>query len=147
MRYVGQEHAVTVEIPLSVFQQGSKLEVKRLFDAVHLQRYGYSSDAEKAEIVSIRTSVVGQMPKPVLAKVAAGSNQPMAKATTRPIYFTAETGWQEASVYQRDQLQTGNRIDGPCLIEEYASTTVVMPGDRVEVDEFGNLIIEVSNHG
>ena len=144
---VGQEHAVTVEIPLSVFQQGSKLEVKRLFDAVHLQRYGYSSDAEKAEIVSIRTSVVGQMPKPVLAQVAAGSNQPMAKATTRPIYFTAETGWQEASVYQRDQLQTGNRIDGPCLIEEYASTTVVMPGDRVEVDEFGNLIIEVSNHG
>jgi len=147
MRYVGQEHAVTVEIPTQVFEQGNKAEIKRLFDAVHLQRYGYSSDAEKAEIVSIRTSVVGHMPKPELAKLAAGSTQPQVKPARRPIYFTAETGWQEADVYQRDHLQTGNRIDGPCLIEEYASTTVVMPGDRVEVDEFGNLIIEVNNHG
>ena len=147
MRYVGQEHAVTVEIPTQVFEQGNKAEIKRLFDAVHLQRYGYSSDAEKAEIVSIRTSVVGHMPKPELAKLAAGSTQPQVKPARRPIYFTAETGWQEADVYQREHLQTGNRIDGPCLIEEYASTTVVMPGDRVEVDEFGNLIIEVNNHG
>ena len=147
MRYVGQEHAVTVEIPTQVFEHGNKAEIKRLFDAVHLQRYGYSSDAEKAEIVSIRTSVVGHMPKPELAKLAAGSTQPQVKPARRPIYFTAETGWQEADVYQRDHLQTGNRIDGPCLIEEYASTTVVMPGDRVEVDEFGNLIIEVNNHG
>ena len=147
MRYVGQEHAVTVEIPTQVFEQGNKAEIKRLFDAVHLQRYGYSSDAEKAEIVSIRTSVVGHMPKPELAKLAAGSTQPQVKPARRPIYFTAETGWQEADVYQRDHLQTGNRIDGPCLIEEYASTTVVMPGDRVEVDGFGNLIIEVNNHG
>jgi N-methylhydantoinase A len=147
MRYVGQEHAVTVEIPTQVFEQGNKAEIKRLFDAVHLQRYGYSSDAEKAEIVSIRTSVVGHMPKPELAKLAAGSTQPKDKPARRPIYFTAETGWQEADVYQRDHLQTGNRLQGPCLIEEYASTTVVMPGDQVEVDEFGNLIIEVNNHG
>ena len=94
-----------------------------------------------------KLSVVGHMPKPELAKLAAGSTQPLVKPARRPIYFTAETGWQEADVYQRDHLQTGNRIDGPCLIEEYASTTVVMPGDRVEVDEFGNLIIEVNNHG
>jgi N-methylhydantoinase A len=147
MRYVGQEHAVTVEIPTQVFDQGNKAEIKRLFDAVHLQRYGYSSDAEKAEIVSIRTSVVGQMPKPVLATLPPGSMQPKDAATTRPIYFSAEVGWQDAPVYQRDRLQAGNRIEGPCLIEEYASTTVVMPGDRVDVDRFGNLIIEVNNHG
>ncbi len=147
MRYVGQEHAVTVEIPTQVFEQGNKAEIKRLFDAVHLQRYGYSSDAEKAEIVSIRTSVVGQMPKPVLATLPPGGTQPKDAATTRPIYFSAEVGWQDAPVYQREQLQAGNRIEGPCLIEEYASTTVVMPGDRVEVDGLGNLIIEVNNHG
>jgi N-methylhydantoinase A len=147
MRYVGQEHAVTVEIPIQVFEQGNKAEIKRLFDSVHLQRYGYSSDAEKAEIVSIRTSVVGQMPKPVLATLPSGGMQPKDAAALRPIYFSAEVGWQDAPVYQRDLLQAGNRIEGPCLIEEYASTTVVMPGDRVEVDEFGNLIIEVNNHG
>jgi N-methylhydantoinase A len=138
---------VTVEIPTQVFEQGNKAEIKRLFDAVHLQRYGYSSDAEKAEIVSIRTSVVGHMPKPVLTTLPSGGMQPKDAATTRPIYFSAEVGWQDAPVYQRDRLQAGNRVEGPCLIEEYASTTVVMPGDRVEVDGFGNLIIEVNNHG
>ena len=76
-----------------------------------------------------------------------GGMQPKDAATTRPIYFSAEVGWQDAPVYQRDRLQAGNRVEGPCLIEEYASTTVVMPGDRVEVDGFGNLIIEVNNHG
>jgi len=34
-------------------------------------------------------------------------------------------------------------VRGPALIEEYASTTVIQPGDRMEVDAFGNLIIEI----
>jgi N-methylhydantoinase A len=45
--------------------------------------------------------------------------------------------------YRRDALLAGNRIKGPALIEEYASTTVLMPGDRLEVDELGNLVISV----
>jgi len=40
-------------------------------------------------------------------------------------------------------LRAGNRIDGPALVEEHASTTVALPGDRLHVDEFGNLVIEV----
>ena len=45
--------------------------------------------------------------------------------------------------YLRDALKAGNRIEGPALVEEHASTTVVLPGDRLRVDEFGNLVIEV----
>ena len=45
--------------------------------------------------------------------------------------------------YARDELKAGNRIDGPALIEEHASTTVVLPGDKLQVDAFGNLVIEV----
>jgi N-methylhydantoinase A len=37
----------------------------------------------------------------------------------------------------------GNRINGPALIEEHASTTVLMPGDACEVDAYGNLAIAV----
>jgi N-methylhydantoinase A len=45
--------------------------------------------------------------------------------------------------YARDGLKAGNRIAGPALIEEHASTTVLLPGDRMQVDSFGNLLIEV----
>jgi N-methylhydantoinase A len=46
--------------------------------------------------------------------------------------------------YARDALKAGNRIAGPALIEEHASTTVLLPGDRMRVDDFGNLVIEVA---
>ncbi len=38
----------------------------------------------------------------------------------------------------------GNRIGGPALVEEHASTTVVNPGDKLVVDEWGNLVITVA---
>ena len=46
-------------------------------------------------------------------------------------------------VFARDGLRAGNKIAGPALVEEHASTTVVLPGDRMQVDAFGNLVIEV----
>jgi N-methylhydantoinase A len=146
MRYVGQEHAVTVDIPVEVFKAHDAARVKALFDATHVQRYGYCSENEAAEIVSVRTSVAGVMPKPGLADIGRGQSKPPREATNevRPVYFSSAGGWVDTPTYQRERLLAGNRIDGPALVEEYASTTVVLPGDRLEVDRFGNLVIEVS---
>jgi N-methylhydantoinase A len=112
---------------------------------MHQQRYGYCSQTELAEVVSIRTSVAGEMPRPTLAQLPKGSVQPAEAPSKRPVFFSKAQGWQETSVFQRDTLRTGNVIEGPALVEEYASTTVVFPGDRLTVDRFGNLIIEVNN--
>jgi len=49
----------------------------------------------------------------------------------------------DTPTFERTKLVAGNRIDGPALIEEHASTTVVFPQDKVEVDAFGNLHIEI----
>ncbi len=49
----------------------------------------------------------------------------------------------DTPTYDRTKLAAGNRINGPALIEEHASTTVVHPQDKVEVDVFGNLHIEI----
>jgi N-methylhydantoinase A len=46
--------------------------------------------------------------------------------------------------YAREALLAGNRIDGPALVEEHASTTVVLPGDRLTVDDYGNLVIDIA---
>ena len=61
----------------------------------------------------------------------------------RSVYFAELSKAVATPTYLRDALKAGNRIEGPALVEEHASTTVVLPGDRLRVDEFGNLVIEV----
>lgn len=144
MRYVGQEHAVTVEVPVSVFSRQGKAGIKKYFDELHKERYGRGSPEEPAEIVSIRSTVTGVMRKPKLAEIARGKAAPAAAASSgsRRVYFPGK-GWLQCSTWKRDALKAGNRIAGPALIEEHASTTVVQPGDTVKVDSFGNLLITI----
>jgi N-methylhydantoinase A len=143
MRYVGQEHAVTVDLPLAVFARGDRKAIKRHFDEMHAQRYGTSAPEERAEIVSLRSTVTGLMRKPPQKKIARGRDVPPAAASTgkRQVYYGGR--FHATPTYQRGALLAGNRIKGPALVEEYASTTVLMPGDTLEVDAYGNLMIAV----
>jgi N-methylhydantoinase A len=145
MRYVGQEHAVTVELPLELFQTEDREGIKTRFDAVHATRYGYSAPGEKAEIVSLRSAITGRLRKPTFEPIAAGQPAPPAGAFrgTRPVYFAEAGRPVETPSYDRASLLAENRIAGPALIEEYASTTVIHPGDVVTVDAFGDLVIEI----
>ncbi|MFM8547651.1 MAG: hydantoinase/oxoprolinase family protein [Betaproteobacteria bacterium] len=144
MRYIGQEHAVSVALEAVMFERRDRSAIKRAFDAAHESRYGYASPDEGAEIVSLRCTVTGAMPKPDWPRVAAGQRAPVAAAMRgqRPVWFTG-FGSVNTATYHRPALLAGNRIDGPALIEEHATTTVVPPGAAVAVDSFGNLIIEV----
>lgn len=145
MRYVGQEHAVTVDLPAAMLEERRRETIKRRFDDVHLQRYGTCAAEEPAEIVSLRTSVSGVLVKPTLREVLAGGSEPAEEARrgTREAYFGSDFGRLQTPIYVRDQLAAGNRIAGPALIEEHASTTVLLPGDRLEVDRLGNLNIKI----
>jgi N-methylhydantoinase A len=145
MRYVGQEHAVTVDLPHELFAAKDRSGIKRAFDALHAQRYERESPHEEAEIVSIRVTVTGALAKPRLARIPSGSAQPDASAHAgRRRCFFDQAGWVETCpVYRRSALLANNRIAGPALIEEDASTTVLWPGDSVHVDDIGNLIIEI----
>ena len=103
MRYVGQEHAVTVELPLALFTAEDRAGIKRHFDDVHAQRYGFSSPEEKAEIVSLRSAVSGILPKPPFEKIEAGGAQPKAEASAgdRPVYFGEARGFVRTPVFSR----------------------------------------------
>ena len=144
MRYVGQEHAVSVDVPGALFRARDVAGIKAVFDTAHEERYGYASADEAAEIVSLRCSVIGEMPKPALERIPAGGAAPSSGARTgeRPVYFTGQ-GFVPTPAFDRRLLAAGNRIAGPALVEEYASTTVVPPGAMLEVDPYGNLSIEV----
>ena len=107
--------------------------------------YGFSVAHEKAEIVSLRSAIVGEMRKPPFEHIASGGPQPQPEAFrgTRAVYY-AGAGYLDTPTYQRSALRAGNRIAGPALIEEHASTTVMHPGDKLEVDAFGDLVIEIN---
>ncbi len=144
MRYVGQEHPVTVELPPEVFRRRDRDSLKARFDEEHLRRYGTCAPEEPAEIVSLRATVSGAMQKPPFERIARGGRAPLASAKRgrRGVYF-AELGKAVATpAYAREALRAGNRIEGPALVEEHASTTLLLPGDRLRVDGFGNLAIE-----
>jgi len=144
MRYVGQEHAVTVDLPLSVFKKQDRKAIKKHFDEVHLLRYGTSAPNERAEIVSMRATVAGLMKKPPQAKIKRGTMTPPKAAFTGKRKVSFDGKFRDAPTYRRAELLAGNAIAGPALIEEHASTTVLMPGDRMTVDPFGNLVIAVA---
>ncbi|HZT50848.1 MAG TPA: hydantoinase/oxoprolinase family protein [Stellaceae bacterium] len=146
MRYVGQEHAVTVDLPMEVFERRDREAIKRHFDAQHEFRYGTCAPAERAEVVSLRTTVTGVMRKPPQEPIEAGGRAPRKSAATgrRPVYFGEEGGFRDTPTYARAGLLAGNRISGPALVEEQASTTVLYPGDRLVVDSYGNLVIAVA---
>ena len=143
MRYVGQEHAVTVDLPLKLFERQDRRAIKRLFDAMHELRYGTSAPQEPAEVVSLRSTVTGIMRKPPQETIARGKRAPDRSAFTgrRPVYLDGR--FRPTPTYARAALAAGNRISGPALIEEHAATTLLLRGDRLEVDARGHLMIEV----
>ena len=148
MRYVGQEHPVTVPLADGLFGDEDRDGIKREFDKVHLERYGTNAPAEPGEIVSLRSSIVGKMPVPELrAYPNEGAGGVSGAATgSRQIYFDRNAGYRETPSFDRTRLKPGHRIEGPAVVEEHASTTVLFPGDTLEVDDYLNLIITVAGY-
>jgi N-methylhydantoinase A len=145
MRYVGQEHPVTIDLSPELFRRKDRAGIKRRFDEVHQLRYGTHAPDEPAEIVSLRATVTGIMKKPKIERIARGGPSPAAAAKTgaRAVYFAELKKTVKTPTFARAELRAGNRIAGPALIEEHASTTVVLPGDKLQVDALGNLVIEI----
>jgi N-methylhydantoinase A len=142
MRYVGQEHAVTVELPLRLFKNEDRRAIKRRFDAMHAQRYGTSAPEEPAEIVSLRSTVTGTLRKPPLQKIPRAKSARAAAAGKRQVYV--DGAFRVTPIYVRTALAAGHCISGPALIEEHASTTLLLPGGRLDVDLYGNLLIRIA---
>ena len=145
MRYVGQEHAVTVELSRDLFERRDRDAIKQAFDAIHLERYGTSAPHEAADLVSLRITAIGTMAKPPQQDLPQGTTAgPTAALRGRKGVHFSGIGMASTPIYLRTKLLAGNSIAGPALIEEHASTTVVAPGDALVVDRLGNLDITIA---
>ena len=140
LRYRGQEHTVRTPI-LAKELENSRLEpVVARFHELHDQAYSFRQD-DPVEIVNFHVVGWGRVDKPdFVPRMIEGADRKAADKGTRPVVFEGE-GTVESCVFERSLLPTGETIQGPAVIEEPACTTIVLPLQRVTVDEFGNLVI------
>ncbi len=137
MRYVGQEHAVTVDLPPELAIECFHQVFEDAYEAV----YGYRLGAP-AEIVNLRVKAVGEIPKPALRPLEKGGADPTAALKgKRQVHDFVDLRRLDCPVYDRARLKAGNQIDGPALIEEATTSTIIRARQRCNVDDLGNLII------
>ncbi|HJQ23863.1 MAG TPA: hydantoinase/oxoprolinase family protein [Blastocatellia bacterium] len=129
MRYVGQ--SFEIDVPWS-----NRFESR--FHAAHRERYGYADPQRATEIVSLRLRATGVTDKPRLRR----SSSKRRKITPRheaKVYLSERAA--HAPVYARDDFAAGLKLQGPAIITEYSSTTLIPAGRSVAVDEWLNLIV------
>jgi N-methylhydantoinase A len=140
LRYLHQGYHLTVDGPDGEVKEAHKQEIKSAFDDLHRRTYGASAPEEEAELVTLR--LVAEVPVPHLRvpRIAPGRNAD-ARIERRPLYDLTRGEFMESCVYDRRRLGANDRIMGPAIIEQYDSTTVVLAGQTLTVDDFGNLLI------
>ena len=128
MRYRGQRH--NIKVPVSGLKDTAA--IREAFERDYRQRYGHADAKAPAEFQALHLSAFARLKRPDIARLprAAGKAQP---THTRQIYLGGAGGWIDAQIFNRDALEPGFTGVGPAVIEEYGSTTVVWPGDRLEI--------------
>lgn len=141
MRYVGQEHTVKVQVPNREWDTESAAEAVQRFHELHEKSYTFKLEYTEVEVVSLHVIAFGKVDKPVLKKLEqTGLSAESAIVEQREVYYEKE-GWITTTVYDRLRLSPGAAIEGPAIVEEKSSSTVLHPGQQLEVDDYGNLII------
>jgi N-methylhydantoinase A len=145
MRYYRQGYEIPVEIdPALLAGDGTTMLAER-FHQLHEQFYRFRMEETTCEIVNLRAIGYGAMPEPTLpeGELGAGPDASHAVVDEHEVYFQGE--WLPTKIYDRSLLHPGNRIEGPAIVTEFDSTTVVLAGYAAEVDRFLNLLIDPAN--
>jgi N-methylhydantoinase A len=143
LRYYGQISGyLTLNVP-----PGDPVEaiaqLPRVFRDEHMRQFGYvlPQDAAEIEVVNLRATLIGIVDKPYLPMWEPNSaNRP---ALESDVYFLDQKSFLRARIVEREELRPGSVIEGPAIVEEWDSTTVVPPGAVVTVAEGGEMLMEL----
>jgi N-methylhydantoinase A len=138
VRYAGQSMEVRVTAPSGPIDRTFITGLTDAFHAAHLRTFGYNyAGKQKVELVNFCVSGFGMIERPGIPKLTGAGAAPV--PSSRRVWFDGR--FRDTPVYQRGTLKSGFVIDGPAVVEEFGSTTVVFPGQRLTVDEHGILIV------
>jgi N-methylhydantoinase A len=143
IRYAGQSMEVRVTAPGGAVDAAFLSGLIGAFNAAHRRTFGYDyAGQQKIELVNLCVSGFGLIERPRMPKLARGTGNPAPKSS-RAVYFG--TGFLDTPVFDRASLPPAGRVNGPAVVEEFGSTTVVFPGQYVEVDPHGILVIRAKS--
>ena len=145
LRYRGQEHTIPVPVPSAESLARAEAVVTDTFHALHDMRYGHAATAETIEVANLRLTVTvprnGESVEEFLAQPFVPEE---ARAEqSRPVIFEDSGHPLESRILWRPGLPPGFTVEGPAIIEEPNSTTVLFPGDVAKVSEHGHLVISI----
>jgi N-methylhydantoinase A len=141
MQFIGQTHLLRVRLPDGA---PTREALQAAFERAYHDRFRVDLPTIRANLVNLNCSVIGERTAIDLSTLIdpAGRRATLSEARTgtRPVWFG---GWVETPIYWRDHLPADARLSGPAIVEQMDTTIVIEPGDRLETDAEGNLIVTV----
>ncbi len=142
MQFRGQTHLLNVPVDPRRLDRKS---LREAFEQAYFQRFGIRLPELGAMLVNLKTSVIGRRRALDLSLLARSGQRATrleeAVESHRRVWFAG--GWTKTPVYDRERLPADCRLEGPAIIRQLDTTVVVEPGDRVELDPLGNLLLRV----
>ncbi|MFC7203009.1 hydantoinase/oxoprolinase family protein [Haloferax namakaokahaiae] len=141
LRYAGQAFELSVPVPDGDLTDSAMETIAERFHERHRQRYGHAYPEEPIELVTIRLRARGVVETPDLRPAETGGSVESAVIDTREVVYDGTP--TETPIYDRSALPVGASFDGPAVVGGVESTVVIHPDQRVSVDDFGSLHVEV----
>ncbi|MEZ5859280.1 MAG: hydantoinase/oxoprolinase family protein [Geminicoccaceae bacterium] len=147
MQFRGQTHLIRVALPEAELLDGSlQLEaLQERFAEAYFQRFAVRLPEIGAMLVNLVTTLIGHRPALAPEALVAGDARATglagARLGERPVWFAG--AFRPTPVYDRQKLPLSTTFEGPAIVQQLDATTVIEPGDTVEVDRLGNLLITV----
>ena len=143
LRYLGQEHALPIDV-------GGGIDVPAIVESFgdqHEARYGHRMDA-RVQVLNVRVRAVGGAARPALREIPRrGRGEPRPTPGSRRAWCFATRRMTRFAVLRRNDLAAGDTIEGPALIDEGTSVTVMHTGQHLSVDRYGHLVITMGEKG
>ncbi len=142
MRYRGQEYTLPVPITEELRSLEDFSGIRARFDQLHQEHYGHSAPNEPVLMVNLRLSALGRFENKLpLASRPVGEDH--GERGRRAVIFDSKP--VQCPIYLRSGFKTGDRLEGPAVVEEIGATILVYPDDKMHVNELGHLVIDVGS--
>lgn len=137
-RYRGQSYEIPVPIRMPICKDTIN-EAAQQYHKIYETRYGHNNPNSIVEIVNLHIAGEASIGRATIKKVVKGTGAAQAERDSRDVIFHGKH--YDTAIYHRENLGAGDKVFGPAIISEYDSTTILWPGDEMQVDEYGNMVI------
>jgi len=142
VKYWSQSTHFTVDVPPGKIKD-LKVITENFLTAMKA-KYGYTLPPGyvETEVVNLRVIATGIIAKPEMAKVTRGGNIKDAMKKPRKVWYR-DYNFVDTDIYDRNLIPIGATFDGPAIVEQQDTTTVIPPRTHCKVDDYGNIVINV----